>query len=178
MALDAGEGTPDEADLDLDLDFSQLDQLPPERKPTLPAVAAKQDVAPAPEAEAAAPMPVDFSEPGSAGALDLVLDDAASTPAAAGEGPGSSAEAAGAPDTEGADAEALIADLQLEDRAVAAPVGQVDTTPPEPPMLADLQLDGLELEAIHPRPADEPDTPLPEVLGLAEDGPPPKAPKA
>jgi len=153
VALDADrEKTRDEPDLDLDLDFSRLDG-----PPTAPAPVARPD---APAAQDMAPLALDFGAASEPGGLDLVLDESApggqSSPVA-GETPALSASG----------------ELPLQQPAAATSLQteQVDTTPPEPPLLADLQLDGLQLEAMPPRsPAPEPETPLPQGVDIGLDG--------
>lgn len=162
MALDVADDTPEEVDLDLDLDFSRLDAIP------VPAPAPTRATA-EPDLPPTMPMPVDFGERAApettAGDLDLVLDD--STPAA--------------PliqELRPSQPAPLTDDLALEARPAAAAEGQVDTIPPEPPLLADLQLDGLSLEPVL-RAEPEAEEPLPVVMDLDLDlAPGPAAPVA
>jgi hypothetical protein len=159
VSLDAKEQVFKDVDLDLDLDFSQLDAPAPAPQAAAP-VAAAAVTAVAADA-LTAPMPIDFGAPvppapAVAGELDLVLDDSPPAPAIVPLSAALPPGPASGPD-----------DLQLEVRppAPAVPTGeQVDTTPPEPPMLADLQLDGLSLAPV--RRQEAPEEPLPAVMDL------------
>lgn len=146
MALDVEEASTDEPDLALDVDFSRL-----EGRGAFPSLM------PVPMAEPPAPAAVPAPSASSAvtaqrAAVDVDLDFSDLPPA---------------PQVE-PEPSLLLDDLILERRRPAvnlmAADQLVDKTPPEPPMLAELQLDGLSLEKAAPPPPPAEEPPLPTVL--------------